>query len=45
LQTDPNEMHNLYGKEGYEEITKELKSELKRLQQKYEDPILEQYPL
>ncbi|MFY9117789.1 MAG: sulfatase/phosphatase domain-containing protein, partial [Dysgonamonadaceae bacterium] len=45
LQTDPNEMHNLYGKDGYEKITKELKSELKRLQQKYDDPILEQYPL
>jgi arylsulfatase A-like enzyme len=45
LQNDPTEMHNLYGKEGYEKITKELKSELKRLQQQYEDPILEQYPL
>jgi len=40
LQEDPMEMHNLYGKPGREEITKELKAELKRLQVLYDDPIL-----
>lgn len=39
LQTDPHELNNLYGKEGYEEITAELKQELKRLQDQYHDPI------
>lgn len=39
LQEDPMEMHNLYGKPGREEITKELKAELKRLQVLYDDPI------
>ena len=39
LQEDPNEMNNLYGKPGTEEITKELKAELKRLQEYYDDPI------
>lgn len=37
LETDPNEMDNLYGKAGYEEITEELKNELKRLVVKYDD--------
>lgn len=37
LETDPDEMHNLYGKEGFEEITDELKTELKRLIVKYDD--------
>ena len=45
LQEDIEEMHNLYGKPGYEEITKELKAELKNLQEKYDDPIREEYPL
>jgi len=45
LQQDPNEMNNLYGKAGYEEITKELKAELKRLQEQYDDPIREKFPL
>ena len=35
LQEDPGEMNNLYGQEGYEEITAELKEELKKLQEKY----------
>ena len=39
LQEDPNEMNNLYGKPGTEEITQELKAELKRLQEYYDDPI------
>lgn len=41
LQNDPAEMHNLYGQEGTEEITKQLKKELLRLQVKYDDPIRE----
>ena len=39
LQEDPTEMNNIYGKPGTEEITKELKAELKRLQEYYDDPI------
>jgi arylsulfatase A-like enzyme len=38
LQQDPSELNNLYGKEGYEQITTELKTELFRLQEKYKDP-------
>lgn len=45
LKEDPSEMHNIYGADGTEEITKELKQELKKLQLQYKDPILEQYPL
>ena len=39
LQEDPSEMNNIYGKPGTEEITQELKAELKRLQEYYDDPI------
>lgn len=42
LQEDPNEVNNLYGKEGYEDITRELKAELSRLRTQYnvpEDPV------
>ena len=39
IQEDPSEMNNLYGKPGTEEITQELKAELKRLQEYYDDPI------
>lgn len=39
LKNDPTEMHNLYGNEGYEEITTELHEELERLQEQYDDPI------
>ena len=45
LKNDISEMHNLYGQPEYEEITKELKMELKRLQEQYDDPIREQFPL
>ncbi len=38
LQNDPHEIHNLYGKRGTEQITRELKQELKRLQAQYELP-------
>ncbi|MBF9252683.1 sulfatase [Pontibacter sp. 172403-2] len=37
LQKDPNEMHNLYGKKGYEKITASLKKQLEGLIDKYED--------
>ena len=39
LQEDPMEMNNLYGKPDSEELTKELKAELERLQVQYDDPI------
>ena len=39
LQADPAEMRNLYGVKGYEDVTEELKSELYRLQEQYDDPI------
>ena len=41
LQEDPTEMHNLYGKPGYEKITEDLKAELVKLQTQYQDPIEE----
>ena len=34
LQNDPTELHNLYGKEGYEEITKELQTTLDNYRKK-----------
>ena len=43
IQEDPSEMNNLYGKPGTEEITKELKAELKRLQEYYDDPIRKEF--
>ena len=39
LENDPMNMHNLYGKPGYDDITKELKAELRHLQEQYKDPI------
>ena len=39
LQEDPSEMHNLYGQPGTEAVTEELKKELLRLQEQYDDPI------
>ena len=38
LKADPEEMNNLYGQEGYEEITTELKDELKKLQEEVREP-------
>ena len=35
LEKDPGEMNNLYGKEGTEEITRQLKEKLAELQKKY----------
>lgn len=37
LQKDPGEMNDLYGKEGYEKITANLKEKLEKLQVRYED--------
>jgi len=37
LETDPHEMNNLYGKNGYEKTTRSLKKQLKQLIGKYED--------
>ncbi|MEG1684709.1 MAG: sulfatase [Bacteroides sp.] len=43
LKEDPNEMHNIYGKPETEALTKELKVELLRLQEQYNDPIRFKY--
>lgn len=45
LQEDPHEMNNLYGKPGMEEVTKRMMKKLKDNQEKYDDPIREQYPI
>ncbi|NLR91702.1 sulfatase family protein [Flammeovirga agarivorans] len=37
LEKDPNELTNLYGKEGYEEITAQLKERLTALQKEYNE--------
>jgi arylsulfatase A-like enzyme len=37
LKKDPNEMNNLYGKEGYEKTTRVLKKELEALINEYDD--------
>lgn len=39
LQNDPTEMHNLYGQAEYEPIVEELRAELTRLQEQYDDPV------
>ena len=39
LQSDPSEMHNLYGQKEYEPVVTELKTELARLQEQYKDPV------
>lgn len=36
---DPTEMHNLYGQKEYEPVVTELKTELARLQEQYNDPV------
>lgn len=45
LTTDPNQLNDLYGKPGYEEVTKELMQTLKSLQEQYDDPIRHQFPI
>ena len=37
LDNDKDELNNLYGKEGYAKITKDLKSKINQLQVKYKD--------
>lgn len=39
LQSDPTEMHNIYGMPGTDKITKGMRAELKKLQVQYDDPI------
>ena len=39
LQSDPMEMHNLYGQAEYEPVVKELIEELLKLQEQYNDPV------
>lgn len=41
LKKDPMEMNNLYGKKGYEKVTKKMHKELIKLQKQYDDPIEE----
>ncbi len=37
MKKDPNEMNNVYNDSGYAKVVKELKTELKRLREKYKD--------
>ena len=37
LETDPNEMNNLYGNSNYNTLIKKLKKRLKKLQRQYKD--------
>ena len=39
LETDPNEMKNLYNDPGYEKTIRELKDKLIEMQKEYMDPI------
>ena len=39
LQTDPHELHNIYGQKGTEKTLKRLQKELHRLQKQYDDTI------
>ena len=39
LANDPMEMKNLYGQKEYEPVVKELKQELLKLQEQYNDPV------
>jgi arylsulfatase A-like enzyme len=42
LEADPNELSNLYGRDGTEAITRDLKAELRRLQDRFGDePVAE----
>ncbi len=45
LKNDPHELHNLYGQPGMEKVTKQMRRELRKLQEEYDDPIRNQYPL
>ena len=39
LQTDPTEMHNLYGNPKYKKVQRQMHRRLRQLQQQYDDPI------
>ncbi len=43
LENDPNEIHNVYDEPAYQAVVKKLKSQLKRLQQKYGDTNFKKY--
>jgi len=45
LQNDPQELHNLYGQPGTEKVTRQLRRQLHLLQEEYDDPIRERFPL
>ncbi len=45
LTADPSELNNLYGRPGSEKVTKKLLRELKKLQEEYDDPIRERFPI
>ena len=40
LQTDPDELRNFFGREGYAEVTKRLKKELLAQMKKFKEPAL-----
>ena len=39
LQKDPHEMHNLYGQKEYDAVVSDLKAEMAKLQEQYNDPV------
>lgn len=39
LEKDPHELTNLYGQEEYESVAAELKEDLLKLQEQYNDPV------
>ncbi|UCF39361.1 MAG: DUF4976 domain-containing protein, partial [Acidobacteriota bacterium] len=41
LESDPNELNNLYGQPEYAEIQSDLHARLKDLQEKYQDQVVE----
>ena len=45
LKNDPTEMHNIYGKPGTEEITRQMRHILRQAQEQYDDPIRHKYPI
>ena len=45
LQNDPQELNNIYGKPGTEEVTAQMMKELKKLQEQYDDPVRHQFPI
>lgn len=45
LQNDIQEMHNLIGNPEYDAVVEELMKELKQLQEQYDDPIRERFPI